>query len=267
MRVAHIVVPGASEYERKHARIDATDAVATDEAELVHLYAPQEFPASTILDLKVPYVASGVPRKRWLRRVIQPRIVITPENVPEAVEDGWFETLWSAGALARAVAREKRAGEGTRAPQKYVIASFGRPSVKNATEQAIARIHRFRDDIEWHVFGSAPQPHDLSGVDVWVDPAGGDEDLDGFVAEALVAGLPVVATRTKINLRRTEKGINAFLVPANDANELTHAILAALFKSEVAEVKIEGARRTASKFRSRQRRRVLDRIYEQALGS
>jgi len=139
--------------------------------------------------------------------------------------------------------------------------------VKNAIEQALVRLHRFRDDIEWLVFERPPQPSDLPAIDAWVDPATSEEDYDGFVAEALVSGIPVVATRTHINLQRTEKGHNAFVVPANDPNELTHAILAALFKSEVAEVKIESARRTAAKFRPRQRRRVLDRIYEQALGS
>jgi len=255
MRVAQIVAEGASEYEKKHQRIDAANAVPVADADIVHVYAPPEFPASIVRGLRVPYVASGRPRQTLFRRVPDPVAVVTPENVPEAVEDVWFD-----------LARTHDAGVGG-ATQNHVIASFGRASVTNAIQQSMARLHRFRDDIEWLVFERAPQPSDLPAIDAWVDPATSEDDYDGFVAEALVCGVPVVATRTRINLQRTEKGHNAFVVPANDPNELTHAILAALFKSEVAGVKIESARRTAAKFRSRQRRRVLDRIYEQAHAS
>ncbi|MGZ7081030.1 MAG: glycosyltransferase, partial [Thermoanaerobaculia bacterium] len=65
-----------------------------------------------------------------------------------------------------------------------------------------------------------------------------------------------------INMSRAVKGHIAFLVPPSDPNELAHAILAALFKPEVAGVKIEAARQTASKFRPRQRLRVLERRYQ-----
>lgn len=253
MRVAHILVEGASEYERKHHRIDSADTVAPADADLIHLYAPSEFPAPAVQGLRVPYVASGKPRQSIFRHVTEPAAIITPENVPEAVEDAWFD---AAPANAARVHGETR---------NFVIASFGRASVKNAIEQSIARIHRFREDIDWLVFERVPLPEDLTGVDVWVDPATTEDDLDGFVAEALVSGVPVVATRTQINLRRTEKGHNAIVVPASDPNELTHAILTALFKSEVADVKVEGAKRTASKFRSRQRQRVLTRLYEEVL--
>lgn len=258
MRVAHLLAEGASEYERKHHRIDSADTVEPSDPELVHLYGPASFPASTVRGVRVPYVASGRPRQAFLRRVEEPRVLITPDNAPEAVEDVWFDIDWSARRPRLATPAES-AG----APKR--IASFLRPSVKNAIEQAVARIHRFRDDIDWLVFEQAPQPADLTAVDVWIDPATRDDDFDGFVAEGLVIGVPVVATRTPINLRRTEKGHNAFVVPANDPNELTHAILAALFKSEVADAKVEGARRTASKFRSRQRQRVLTRLYEEVL--
>jgi glycosyl transferase family 1 len=255
MRVAQIVVQGASEYERKHHRIDSADAVPLAEAELVHLYAPRDFPAAAVRGIRQPYVASGAPRQSFFRRVPEPSVLITPENVPEAVEAGWFENRRGAGSPAGEQPERLR----------HVIGSFLRPSVKNAIEQSLARIHRFRDDIDWLIFERAPQPSDLTGVDAWIDPATDEDDLDGFVAEALVSGVPVVATRTRINLRRTQKGHNAFVVPANDPNELTHAILAALFKSEVAGVKIEGAWRAASMFRPRQRHRVLARIYEEIL--
>jgi glycosyltransferase involved in cell wall biosynthesis len=185
-----------------------------------------------------------------LRKPVPPRELVTPFNVPEAVEDEWFA---AAGTM-----RDTRV-----AP--YVVASFGRPSVRNIVELTVARIHRFRDDVVWTQFDRPPAPSDLHGVDAWVDPALQDDDYDGFVAEAIVAGKPVVASRTPLNSSRLEKSRTGFLVPRNDPNELTHAILAALFKLEVAELKIEAARQTSGRFRARQRIRALERIYESAV--
>lgn len=125
-----------------------------------------------------------------------------------------------------------------------------------------ARIQRFRNDIEWLLFDAPPTPDDLALVEAWVDPTPSDDDYDGCVAEALVASRVVVASRTPINVRRLDKGLSGFLVPPGDPNELTHAILTALFKPEVALKKIEGARLTAGKFRPRQRLRVLERLYQ-----
>jgi glycosyltransferase involved in cell wall biosynthesis len=133
--------------------------------------------------------------------------------------------------------------------------------VENIVQQTMARIDRFRDDITWNVFNEPPAPEQLSAIDAWVDPAIREDDFDGFTAEALVAGCAVVASRTRINLHRTEKGRTAYLVPVNDPNEATHAILAALFKPEVTAARVEGARQTRSKFRPRQRLRVLTTMY------
>ena len=85
------------------------------------------------------------------------------------------------------------------------------------------------------------------------------------MAEALVAGNVVVASRTIINVTRLEKGRTGFLAPPNDPNELTHAILAALFKPELGQEKLSAARQTISKFRPRQRLRALVPIYESLL--
>jgi glycosyltransferase involved in cell wall biosynthesis len=134
--------------------------------------------------------------------------------------------------------------------------------LREVVELTLIRIHRFRDDVTWRFFEAPPSPGDLQLVDAWVDPATSDDDFDGFVAEALVSGKPVVASRTPLNVHRMEKGRTGFLVPRNDPNELTHAILGALFKPEVARQKIDAARQTAGKFRLRQRIRVLERIYE-----
>jgi glycosyltransferase involved in cell wall biosynthesis len=119
--------------------------------------------------------------------------------------------------------------------------------------------------VTWHLYESEPRPETLADVDAWVDPAASDADLDGFTAEALVLGLPVVATRTPMNAWRLEKGRTGFLVPLNDPNEMTHAILAALFKVEVAENKKNAAKQTVSKFRARQRLRILTSLYEQTI--
>jgi glycosyltransferase involved in cell wall biosynthesis len=97
---------------------------------------------------------------------------------------------------------------------------------------------------------------------LWVDPTIDFCDFDGFVAEALVVGLQVVASRTPINSARLEQGRTGFLVPPSDPNEMTHAILAALFKPEVAATRVQAARQTISKFRPRQRVRVLSKLYE-----
>ena len=75
MRVAHILVEGASEYERKHHRIDSVEAVAAADADLIHLYAPSEFPAAAVQGLRVPYVASGKPRQSIFRRVPEPAAI------------------------------------------------------------------------------------------------------------------------------------------------------------------------------------------------
>ena len=125
-------------------------------------------------------------------------------------------------------------------------------------ERTIPRIHRTREDIDWLLLDEVPT--DFDQFDVWIDPTTDDDDYDGFVAEALVAGKIVVASRTPINVKRLEKGRIGILVPPGDPNELTHAILAALFKPEVAQQKIEAARQTISKFHPRQRQRALTQL-------
>ena len=185
------------------------------------------------------------PQSKWsFGKVAGPGYVVTWENLPEAVEDWYFGVQ-----------------RGARGEQK-IVGSFARESTQNMVEQTLARIHRFRQDVEWNVFHAPPSPEDLAGVDCWVDPAVQDSDLDGFTAEALVVGLPVVAARTALNTIRLEQGRSGWLVPARDPNEMTHVILSALFKTEVAENKQFAARQTVSKFRARQRLRILNRLYD-----
>ena len=164
-------------------------------------------------------------------------------DLPEAVEESYWDASGAAG-----FSPPGRRPEGRR----YTIGSFRHFST---VEQTMARLHRFRDDIDWLLLDEPPKNFD--DFDVWVDPG---EDLDGFVAEALVSGTVVVGARTEINTKRLEKGRTGFLVPPRDANELTHAILAALFKPEVAQQKIDAARQTMSKFHPRQRLRALRQL-------
>jgi len=254
--IAQLVLPGASEYERKSQRIDFASLSAEHDvrigeaanADLIHVYAPDEM----FVQLDLPYVSNARLRRRRFRRTTPPERVITPLKetaesfIPEAVEENYF-------------AGEKRRAE------KPTIGTFARPHLRNIIEQTAARIQRYRDDVDWLLFDITPSPDDLRGVDVWVDPALTENDFDGFVAEAIVAGTAVIASRTAINVQRLEKGRTGVLVPPGDPNEWTHAILAGLFKPELGHSKTVAAQQTASKFRPRHRARALIELYESIL--
>lgn len=232
MIIAQIVARGASEYEKKSQRIDfealqTMHEIRDEGAQVKHVYGPPTYAAQT-------------------KRFFAKRETITPFNVPEAVDDGYF--------LQPATYN-----------LKPTLGSFFRPSVTPVIEQTMARIHRFREDVDWRVFSAPPSPSDIAAVNVWVDPAVQEDDHDGFVAEATAAGVMVVAARTPINTLRCEKGRTGVLVPPCDPNELTHAILSALFKPEVALSRLEAARQTVSKYRWRNRIRVLTTLYERLI--
>lgn len=266
MRIAQIILPGASEYERKSQRADhaalserhevtvsAIETIADIQADVAHVYGNGELPAAAFVRFPLPYIASSdVRRARWSwRRPVRPRFVVSPlaeEPLPEVVEEGYYSSVANRGTESSSL--------------QQIVGSFARASIRNSVEQTMARIHRFRTDVEWQIFERQPSPADLASVDVWVDPAVDDHDFDGFTAEALVVGLPVVATRTAINVLRLERGRTGFLVPPRDPNEMTHVILSALFKTEVAESRQFAAKQTVSKFRARQRLRILSRLYE-----
>ena len=266
MRIAQVLLPDASEYERKCQRIDRAglserhevvlvplEAVAASGAQVAHVYASSELSPGDFVRFPIPYVASANLRKsRWsLRKPIPPARVVTPLEVPEAVEDAYFSE-----------GRPLRAAAAGAAAAPLVVGTFDRVPARALVEQTMARISRFRDDVAWRLFTHVPTPQDLAGVDLWVDPTASENDYDGLVAEALVVGLPVVATRTVVNAARLEQGRTGLLVPPRDPNEMTHAILSALFKPEVASNKVAAAQQTASKFRSRRRLRVLLDMYQ-----
>lgn len=271
MRLAHILLPNASQYERKCQRADlaglrrehdvvvvAADAAAAAGAAVAQLYGAGPIPASAVRSLRIPYVASGeVAARRWsLRRPSQPAFVVSPRFakdatgrerfVPEPVEDRWFE-----------------AERPVRSPRSVrTVGSFRRPSADNLVEQTMSRISRFRDDVQWHLFDEPPTPEGMAQIDLWADPAFEEPDLDGFVAEALVLGVPVVASRFPVNELRLEQGRCGALVRPRDPNEWTHAILAALFKPEGTDPRVRAAQQTRSRFRAGHRLRVLTALYQ-----
>lgn len=165
-------------------------------------------------------------------------------DLPEAVEERFF------GVSVDTINTE----------HTFTLGSFDRRGVLGMIERTIPRVHRTREDVEWLLLNEPPSPEDFAQFDAWIDPAIEDDDYDGFVAEALVEGKIVVGSRIPINVKRLEKGRTGILVPPKDANELTHAILAALFKPEVAQQRIEAARQTISKFHPRQRLRALTQL-------
>jgi hypothetical protein len=265
MRIAQIVVSGASEFEQRAQRTDFAalrgqheiaviplEELPRTDASVAHIYGPAALPRRPFRDVHVPYVASGRPSARRFAfgSVTEPSHVLTPLRdgagtlVPEAVDDAWYATSPSS------------------VPAAPTIGSFARPGVTEMVERTLARIHRLRDDIEWTMFTTPPAPAEIAAVSVWVDPAVEESDYDGYVAEAVVCGVTVVAARTAINAQRLEKGRTGYLVPVHDANEMTHAILTALFKPEAAGERATAARQTASKFRVRQRMKVLLPLYE-----
>jgi hypothetical protein len=273
VRIAQIILPGASEYERKSQRIDqvalserhevlvvSLDGIGSVDADVAHVYASGELPTAPFLRFPIPYVSPvGFRLSRWKwRRPTPPLLIVSPVGespLPESVEERYF--------AAKGVKRKHLTDVGSNRPSgSRIVGSSDRPSVRNSVEQTLARIRRFRTDVEWQIYHDPPSPEDLAGVDAWVDPAVDENDFDGYVAEALVLGLPIVATRTPINVLRLEQGRIGMLVPPRDPNEMTHAILAALFKSEVAQSRQFAAAQTVSKFRARQRLRILERIYD-----
>jgi hypothetical protein len=175
MRIMQITLPGASEFEKKCQRIDfaalseKNEVIVTNStrdtppADLAHIYGPVPLPARPLVGFTMRYVASSAPARSRLsfRRPALPVIIV---SAPEAVEEIYFATP----VISH--------------PPANILGSFARPSIMNFVEQTLVRIGRFRDDVTWKLFEQPPSPDDLAGVDVWVDPAVDETDLDGFVA-------------------------------------------------------------------------------------
>src|SRR6185369_8184012 len=101
--------------------------------------------------------ASGTVRRRRfaLQQPREPEYAVAPIEsdaftlLPEAVDDAYFGT------------RQPATGN----PK---IASIDRPAVRNVIEQTIARIRRFRDDIDWQLFTHQPSPAELAQLHAWI---------------------------------------------------------------------------------------------------
>ncbi len=271
MRIAQITLPGASLFERKSQRIDsealtraghevisaALGDAGTMEADIAHVYAPRELPSRPFMRFPLPYVSNARPASSRFsfRSPSQPRAIVSPVAregleivvVPEAVEERYFQPP---SALPGGESRRVGVFVGQRA------------SVPSMIDRTRHRIQRFRDDVEFVTFANPPLPEDFGGVHAWADLTTDEEDTDGFTAEAMASGLIVIAARTPLNQYRLEQGRCGFLVPRNDPNETTHAILTALFKTEAAQQKSHAGQQTLSKFKPRQRLRALLSLYE-----
>ncbi len=279
MKVVHLLLAGASRFDRTCASIDAAfdpevdsetydlcpgaDSKATvlshgeiverlrsHDISLVHMHGSTSPPAKLMTRLTVPWVSDRplpLPRSFFLR-IAPPSAVLATREVPEAVEDEWF---------IDATSRQEPAGVAT--VGTYVRSDQSR----NRVEQAYGRIQRFRDDVTWTFFEEPPAPAELSALDLWVDPATGDDDHDGMVVEAIVCRTLVVASRTAPNTRRLDSGRAGVLTPSGDHNELTHAVLNALFKEEVRAPRLLHAAQIRDRFRPERRRAAVGAIYRE----
>jgi hypothetical protein len=285
MRVLQLLTANAPAYERKLQIIDraflegALDVITWSESEewitadersvnaarfaevvaqprpdVIHVYGPMALPHTFGRNWTAPWVAAGRPAKRRfsLRTPPPPSVTIAStgdDAVPEAVG---AEYLRAARAHTA-----KMAG-------RRLIGSIGRGAeVREMVEAVFARLARFRDDIDWNVYEAFPSNEEMDQVDVWVDPAVADDDLDGFVAEALVRGRLVVASRTPINAWRLAGGKFGFLARRADPNEMAHAIATALFKPETGEERLGEPSAHAARFSAAERGARLLSLYRQ----
>src|SRR5437764_6832320 len=129
MRILHVVLPGASEYEKKSQRIDFEalriehQIVDAGTADVMQIYGPPS-------------------------RI--GKVVVSPlTNLPEAVEEKFFSERGGLPPLSR----------------PKVIGSYLRPSILRMVERAVPRLHRTRDDIEWHLLDRPPLPEDFAQFD------------------------------------------------------------------------------------------------------
>lgn len=225
-------------------------------ADLVHIYGSPKGDRQWLRTIGRPYLSAfPVPPSRvpW-GRVPAPAAIVTPlgpDSVPEAVDEEYFA--------------EEDSPPRPHGP--FVIGSAGpdRKGIDVMTRATMARLGRFRDDVEWRVFETVPSPAELRELDLWIDPALDDLDFDGGTAEALCSRKTVVASRTELNRMRTDDGAAALLVPVGDPNEMTHAILLGLFKPELRKPRSQRLITIGSRFERSARAERLMKLYKSIL--
>lgn len=283
MKVIHVLLAGATRYDRTCAAIDATadsgishdlfegsirgwkrgGAESTlDElrrtalpggAALLHVHGTAQPPGRLLGGLAIPWISDRrLPLPRSLfRRIAPPAVVLTERGVPDAAGEEWFVEP-----------RPRDRGQTAKRIGSYVRGA----DTRNGAEQVFGRIRRFREDVDWIFFDDPPTPDEMAGLDLWVDPATREDDLDGMVVEAIACLTPVVATRTIANSRRLDDGRAGLLAPVGDHNEMTHAVLNLLFKEEVAAPRRFHAARIRDRFHATHRRDAVRRVYREVCG-
>ena len=214
---------------------------------LLHVYGNGPVPQSLITAAGAPWLAD---RALEASRTLLGR---RPRGRSKALLD----------EIAEPVAEEFFNAPTTTAPSaRPTIGSLQRGSaIASRRDLTQARIRRFRDDVEWQLFDAPPSASAMSALSLWVDPADDEDDLDGLVCEAIALGVPVVATRTAANRRRTDDGRAAALCPGKDPNEMAHAIVTMLFKPERSLPFRAAASEIRERFRPARRREALLAAY------
>lgn len=278
MKPVQILMPDASSFQQRSQRLDRSaleplmpietieigrpgrsrarrlirEALARTGATVAHVYASSPLPGGVMSLIEVPVVASVAgarPLLPW-KRPREPRIRLgsSPDNtLPPVVEEGWF----TSGNIA--------IGDG--GTRIGVLLRDG--EARDLVEGARQRISRFRDDVRWVTFNQVPTPEEMRQISVWFAPS--SDDPDNGVPEAMAAARAIVAVRSEASRRLLAEGAAGFLVPASDANEVTHAILAALFKPELNAPRRQRAREAAEEFRAARRAERLIEIYHRAM--
>jgi hypothetical protein len=283
VKVIHVILAGATRYDRACAAIDSADdaeishevfdatpagwtrggipsslddvkqAAQPGSAALLHVHGTSQPPRRLLTGLSIPWISDrnvSLPRSLF-RRIPPPAAILAERGVPDVAGDDWF-----------AASRAHRHGHQGKTVGSYVRCA----GTRNGAEQVFGRIRRFRDDVDWAFFEAPPSPAELAGLDLWVDPATRDDDLDGMVVEAIACLTPVAAARTAANGRRLDDGKAGLLTPVGDHNEMTHAVLNLLFKEEVAAPRRIHAGRIRDRFRALHRRDAVRTIYREVCG-
>lgn len=276
MRVARLVLPSRSHFDLKCLRLDRDGASGHDDVtfgvgaeagsgslsgserelarrlrdfapSILHVYGSGLVPHRLVSAAAAPWIADRTlsASRPLIGRAPATQALALGSSIPEPVADEFFAP------------RAHR--EGGARPRVGSIRQS--PRTATARDLVEARIRRFRDDVDWALFDAPPSAEEMARLDLWVDLADDDAELDGLVAEALVLGLPVVATRTPANRIRTGDGRAALLCPKGDPNELAHAVVTMLFKPERREPILAAASSLREQFRPAARHAALLRAY------
>jgi len=242
-------LPGATTAPLEpRSEVEISRALRSFDPDILHVYGSGLVPHPLLSAAGVsPWIADrslGTTRPLFGRRPrAQARILV--ELIAEPVADEYF------------VPRPPRAAS----PRPRIGSLRHSSRAASSRDLAEARIRRFRDDVDWLLFDSPPGAEEMASLDLWVDLAADESDLDGLVGEALALGLPLVATRTEANRRRTADGRAAALCPKGDPNEMAHAIVTMLFKPERATPLLTAAIELRERFRTERRREALRAVY------